>query len=130
MSINKGSEGLIKVGTVTVAEVKSWSVDESADTLETTTMGDTARTYSSSLTTFTGSCDCFYDIADTTGQGAFAIGASVTVAFQPEGDTSGDTIYTGSVIVTGSSKSSSFDGIVDVSFTFQGSGTLATSTVA
>ena len=130
MAINKGSEGLVKVGAVTIAEVKSWSFDESADTLETTTMGDTARTFSPSLTTFTGSCDAFYDVADATGQGALVVGAAVTVAFYPEGETTGDTIYTGAVIVTGVSKSSSFDGLVDVSFTFQGSGTLATSAVA
>ena len=91
MATHTGSEGTVKVGANAIAEIRSFSLEESADTLEDTTMGDTARTYKSSLTTFTGSVDVFWDETDTTGQGALTIGASVTLNVYPEGDTSGDT---------------------------------------
>ena len=52
MATHKGSEGTVKVGSNAVAEIKSYSIEESADTLEDTAMGDTARTYKSSLTSF------------------------------------------------------------------------------
>ena len=129
MATHTGSEGTVKVGANAIAEIRSFSLEESADTLEDTTMGDTARTYKSSLTTFTGSVDVFWDETDTAGQGALTIGASVTLNVYPEGDTAGDTYYSGSAIVTGITRSSSFDGLVEASITVQGSGALTASTV-
>lgn len=129
MATHTGSEGTVKVGANTIAEIRSFSIDETGDTLEDTTMGDTARTYKSSLTSFSGSVDVFYDETDTTGQGALTVGAEITINAYPEGDTAGDTYKTGSAIVTGVSLSSSFDGMVESSITFQGSGALTTTTV-
>ena len=129
MATHTGSEGTVKVGANAIAEIRSFSLEESADTLEDTTMGDTARTYKSSLTTFTGSVDVFWDETDTAGQGALTIGASVTLNVYPEGDASGDTYYSGSAIVTGITRSSSFDGLVEASITVQGSGALTATTV-
>lgn len=129
MATHTGSEGTVKVGANAIAEIRSFSLEETADTLEDTAMGDTARTYKSSLTTFTGSVDVFWDETDTTGQGALTIGASVTLNVYPEGDTSGDTYYSGSAIVTGVTRSSSFDGLVEASITVQGSGALTATTV-
>ena len=129
MATHAGSEGTVKVGSNAIAEIRSFSLEETADTLEDTTMGDTARTYKSSLTTFTGSVDVFWDETDTSGQGALTIGASVTLNVYPEGDASGDTYYSGSAIVTGVTRSSSFDGLVEASMTVQGSGALTATTV-
>lgn len=130
MATHKGSEGVVKVGANTVAEIRSYTITESADTLEDTSMGDSARTYKPSLTTFTGSIDALWDETDTTGQGALSIGAEVTFAVYPEGDTSGDTYYTGSAIVTEVSRTGSFDGLVEASVSLQGTGALSESTVA
>ena len=130
MATHKGSEGVVKVGANTVAEVRSYTITESADTLEDTSMGDTARTYKPSLTTFTGSIDALWDETDTTGQGALSIGAEVTFAVYPEGDTTGDTYYTGTAIVTEVSRTGSFDGLVEASVSLQGTGALSESTVA
>jgi len=130
MATHTGSEGTVKVGSDAIAEIRSFSIEESADTLDITTMGDTARTYLSSLTNFTGSVDVFWDETDTSGQGALTIGAEVTLNLYPEGDTSGDTYYTGTAIVTGRTINSSFDGLVEMSISVQGSGALTETTVA
>ena len=130
MATHAGSEGTVKSGANAVAEVRSFTLEESADTIEDTTMGDTSRTYITGLKTFSGSVDCFWDETDTDGQVSFAIGASVTLNVYPEGSTTGDTYYSGSAIVTGKSISSSFDGMVEASFTLQGTGALTTSIVA
>ena len=129
MATHKGSEGTVKVGSNAVAEIKSYSIEESADTLEDTSMGDSARTYKPSLSNFSGSLDVFWDETDTNGQGALSIGSEVTLNVYPEGDTAGDTYYTGSAIVTGVSRSASFDGLVEASISVQGNGALTTSTV-
>ena len=130
MATHTGSEGTVKVGTDAIAEIRSFSIEESADTLEDTSMGDTARTYKSSLTTYTGSIDVLWDETDTAGQGALTIGAEVTLNLYPEGDATGDTYLSGSAIVTGRSVNSSFDGLVEMSISVQGNGALTTSTVA
>ncbi len=48
----------------------------------------------------------------------------------PDGETSGDVELTGDAIVTGVSRSIPFDGIVTISFTFQGNGALTVGTVS
>lgn len=130
MATHTGSEGTVKVGSDAIAEIRSFSIEETADTLEDTTMGDTARTYKSSLTSFTGSVDVLWDETDSTGQGALTIGAEVTLNMYPEGDTSGDTYLTGTAIVTSRSINSTFDGLIEMSISVQGTGALTTTTVA
>ena len=129
MATHKGSEGIVKVGSNSVAEIRSYSIEESADTLEDTSMGDSAKTYKASLTSFSGSLDVFWDETDTSGQGALSIGAEVTLNVYPEGDASGDTYYTGSAIVTGVSRTASYDGLVEASISVQGNGALTETTV-
>ena len=130
MATHKGSEGTVKVGSDTVSEIRSFSIEETADTLDDTTMGDTARTRKSSLTSFAGTVDVLWDETDTTGQGAMTIGSEVTLNLYPEGDTSGDTYMTGSAIVTGRSINSSHDGLIEMSISVDGNGALTTTTVA
>ena len=129
MATHKGSEGTVKVSSNAIAEIRSYTITETADVLEDTTMGDTSRTYLSSLKTFTGSIDCFWDETDTNGQLALDPGSSVTINIYPEGSTSGDTYYTGTVLITEKSVTASFDGMVEASFSFQGTGALSETTV-
>ena len=129
MATHIGRDGIIKVGSNAVAELRSFSIEETGDTVEDTVMTDTARTYISTLTSFTGSADVFWDETDTSGQGALTVGSSVTINFYPEGADSGDTYYSGTALVTGVTRSASFDGMVEASISLQGSGALTTSTV-
>jgi len=129
MATHIGRDGVVKVGANSVAELRSFSIDETGDTVEDTVMTDTARSYISTLTSFTGSADVYWDETDTSGQGALTVGSSVTIGFYPEGEIAGDTYYSGTCIVTGVSRSASFDGMVEASITFQGSGALTASTV-
>lgn len=129
MAVHKGSEGTVKVGSNAIAEIRSYSIEETGDTLEVTTMGDTARTYVPSLTSWSGSVDVYWDETDTTGQGALTVGAQVTLNVYPEGSDAADTYYTGAAIVTGVTKSASFDGLIEASISVQGSGALTSATV-
>jgi predicted secreted protein len=129
MATHAGSEGTVKVGANAIAEIRSFSIEETADTLEDTSMGDGARTYKPSLTSYSGSIDVLWDETDSTGQGALTIGAEVTLNLYPEGSTSGDTFLSGAAIVTGRTINSSFDGLVEMSISVQGNGALTTDTV-
>ena len=129
MANHKGSEGTVHVGSNAILEIRSYSLEESCDTIEDSTMGDSARTYLASLTTFSGSVDVFWDETDTNGQVALSVGSSVTIKFYPEGSASGDTYYSGTAIVTGKTISASFDGMVEASISVQGTSAITTATV-
>ncbi len=131
MATFKGNDGVVKLGTTggtnIVGEVKSYSLEHTADTIEDTKMGDGARTYKASLKSFSGSLDVFWDDTDTDGQGAFVVGNEIEVNLYPAGVS--DTYYSGSAIVTGVSRTGSFDGMVEASLSIQGNGDLTTTTV-
>jgi len=129
MATLTGNNGTVKVGSVAIAEIRSFSVDETMDTIESTAMGDTYRSFETSLKSWNGSVDIFFDDTDTTGQGALTVGSEVTVNFQVEGDTTGDHKLSGAAIVTGRTINSSFDGLVEASLTLQGDGALTEGTV-
>ena len=130
MAVHKGSEGYVKVGSSTVAEVQNWSLTETAETIDTSSMGDTARSYVPSLTTASGSVAVRWDETDTSGQGAMTVGSEVTLNLYPEGSDSGDTYATLSAIITEAGVSGSFDGLVEASFSFTANGAVTWGTVA
>lgn len=130
MATHTGSEGTVRVGaTNNVLEIRSYSVEETADTAEDTAMGDAYRTFKTTLKAWSGSVDVFWDELDTTGQGALVVGSEVAVRFMPEGPTTGDVYLTGNAIVTGKTVSASFDGMVESTITLQGTGALTSATV-
>lgn len=128
MATHTGSEGTIKIGSDVLGELRSFSLESTAETIEDTSMGDSARTYKVGLTAFTGTASVFFDETDTA-QGTVDAGTEITLNVYPEGDTAGDTYYTGSAIVTGRTINSSFDGMVEMELSFQGSGALTETTV-
>ena len=128
MATHLGKEGTVQVGSNAIAEIRGFSIDETIDTVEDTSMGDSAKTYLASIKDFSGSVDVLYDETDTNGQTALSVGSSVTLNFAPEGTSSGDVKLTGTAIVTGKSVSSSFDGLVESTITVQGTGGLTTGT--
>ena len=133
MATFKGSDGIVKAGASgsenAIGEIRSFSVEQTADTIEDTAMGDSARTYKDSLSSFTASIDALFDDTDTAQQ-AMTIGSSLSFLFQPEGDTTGDYQLSGSGIITGISRSQSYDGLVEVSFSVQGTGALTIGTAS
>lgn len=129
MATHTGSEGLIKIGANTLGELRSYSLETTGDTIEDTSMGDSARTYKAGLTAWSGTASLYMDEADTA-QIALVVGAEITVSFYFEGNQTGDKYYTGTAIVTGKSVSASFDGLVESEISFTGTGTLSLSTAA
>jgi len=129
MATFKGNDGVVLIGTDAMAEVISFSVDETADTIEDTAMGDTAKSYKASFTDFSGTVETYFDDTDTAQTNCTA-GSSITLNLQMEGNTSGDHKLTGSAIVTSRSIGVTSDGIVTATYSFQGTGGLTETTVS
>ena len=134
MATLTGNNGVVKIdnagGTpTTIAAVRNFSVDITADTIEKTTMGNDTRQYVKGMSAFSGSADIYFDPVNYTG------GANVVAVLNPTVGSVGDAPLTvelyldgtsnkfsGEIIVTGFSVSSSMDGMVEASLSFQGSG--------
>jgi predicted secreted protein len=127
MATHTGSEGTIKVATTVVGELRSYSLEQTADTIEDTSMGDTSRSYKSALKGWSGSASLFFDEADA-GQLLLVLGTSIALKVYPEGASSGDKYYYGDAIITGSNVSASFDGMVEAEVTFTGTGAITLGT--
>jgi predicted secreted protein len=128
MATFAGKDGIVKIGSNTIGEIRSYSIEQTMDTIEDSSMGDADRTYVASLKSFSGSLDCYFDEADS-GQTDFQVGDTGTISVLMEGDTSGDHSLSGSILVTGRTITASFDGMVEASITFQGTGALTEGTV-
>jgi hypothetical protein len=129
MATFKGNEGTVLSGSNAVAEIRSFTVNETAETIQDTVMGDAAHSYVASFKDATATVECYFDDTDTNGQMTFDVGASVTVNFQMEGTTSGDHKLTGTAIITGRDVSAAADGMVEATYTMQITGGLTEATV-
>jgi hypothetical protein len=129
MATHVGTSGVVKVGANAVAEVTGFTIDETNDTVEDTTLTDTAKSYIALRKDATVTIECHWDETDTTGQTALAVGSSVTLNLYPEGADSGDLYYTGTALVTGVSQNVSMDGVIARTITVQFSGGVSTTTV-
>ena len=137
MATHKGSSGVVKIiasalgeGTETpavVGEIRSFSIDETADTVEDTVMGDSVKTYLPSLKDATLTIDALWDDADAQ-QLALDTAATINWEIHPTGTGTGEKYYDGEGVVTSKTISASYDGLVEASFSIQCVGAIAEST--
>ena len=129
MATHTGSAGVVKVGSNAVAEVRSFTLDTSAEILEKTTLTDTSRTYSVGKKGATATIECWWDETNTDGQIAIAEGNQVALNLYPEGADSGDYYFSGTFLITGESVSVPTDGIIEATFSATMTGALTRGTV-
>lgn len=113
---------------INVASVRSFTLDQELDAIESTVMGSGSRTYIPGLKQFSGSLDIYF--RDESAQGninlfdAVNSGATTSkIELYPSGETTGIKLA-GDVIITGHSITANHDGMVEASVTFQGTGAL------
>jgi predicted secreted protein len=135
MATHLGKEGIVRVGgtPTTVAEVREWQLDTTSDTAETSSINSVQgnggwRTHAATLLAWEGSISCFWDETDTNGQQTIDAGGTVALKLYPEGTTTGATFFSGNAIVTAVNRKAAIDGVVEVSFSFKGTGALSEGT--
>lgn len=144
----KGVNGVVKVAPnggskVALLHVTAFTLEETSETIDVTTMGDASRAILSTFRGFSGSCDGYWDSNDTnlghdadsaaTGADSAtdavgtspAVKAGDTIDFEVYPAGAGGSYYSGDAIVTSISRSASFDGAVEYSIAFEGTGDLA-----
>ena len=134
MATTAGTDGFVKLSTNDIAEVKSWTLDQTLEILDASVLGTSGnRVKQASFRDWKGTLECFWDPTDTNGQvainTAMANGTTVSIVLQPEGEDTGDTQYTGTAFISSVSYSGAFDNLVTATIAFEGSGALTTSTI-
>lgn len=131
MATYTGQNGVLKLDGTAVAELRSFTIESTTETIEDTVMTDSARTYKTGLETFSGTADVFFDDAHHDDISALNGGAAaVSLEAFPGGTTTGYPRLNGNVIVTGYSVTAALDGMVEASISFQGTGDLTFTTTA
>jgi predicted secreted protein len=129
MASYKGQDGVFQAitagGTLaSVTNLKSWSIEESIDSIESTTMGLTRKTFTTGIKGWTASCELLYDLSNAV-QADLVVGESVDIKIWPNTVSQAES-YAGSGIVTSTSQSGELGDLVGSSITVQGTGALTT----
>lgn len=130
MSTHSGSEGKVFVGSDQVAEIKSWSLEIKSDTTNASIIGTEWQKNQATIKGFSGGFEGFWDDNDPNGQGALVVGGIVTLNLYAAGNASGAKYWSGDAIIDSIGYSAAFDGLVEASFSFTGTGALSEQTVA
>lgn len=139
-SIHTGSQGIVYLGSTAVASIRSFTFEETQETVDATVMntaGTAFRTNKPTFKSWSATIDVFWtvddDYADALTTNVGEAGASLTPGsteyafhFWPIGDNTYELGYTGNGIITGRSITSSVDGMVEASVTVLGTSALAT----
>lgn len=126
----RGNDGVVLVASNVVASVERFTLDETMEPIENTDLGTYVKEFAVGDTSWTANIECKWDKADTTGQGAMTIGASVTVSLQPEGNVTSDETRSGTALIIGRGAVSEKGSMVMQSFSLQGTGALTVGAVA
>jgi hypothetical protein len=129
MATHVGTSGVVKVGANSVAEITGFTLNETQDTVEDTSLTDSKKSYIALRGDATATIECHWDETDTNGQEALDVGTSATIELYPEGADAGDAYYTGTGIVTGADVAVTMDGIISRTLNIQFSGGVTHTTV-
>ena len=130
MAAISGNDGQVTISGNVVASTRSFSIDTTADTIETSVMGTKVRSYVKGMSSWSGSADVYFDTTNSandwlvSGSTSTVGGAPVAVKFYIDQDATTDVVLYGNGIVTGYSVKSSMDGLVEATISVQGSGAL------
>ena len=122
MSCTAGKNGVIKAGGSAIAQLTSYSISETADTVECTHFGSLSyREHATTFKSFDGSADLIWNRQD----GDIVVGNTCTLEVFPEGDsTATDWKISGDVIITSFALTGATEDNVSASIAFQGTGVL------
>jgi len=123
MSTTRGCKGVVKAGPTptVVAEITAWDFTETADEIDTSSMGTCTKKSDAGAVKTAGNITCFWDASDA-GQNLLIVGEKVYVELYPGGDTNGLTYYKGKVLILSRGISSTVNEIVSQPFTFSVNG--------
>ncbi len=137
--IHSGSQGTVYIGSTAIASIRSFSLEETQETIDATTMntsGVAFRTNKPTFKSWSGTVDVFWTVdeasdpltGDVSEGGASLTPGSTEVVlhFWPNGDDQYHLGYTGNALITSRTISSSVDGMIEASVSVIGTSAIST----
>lgn len=129
MSVTKGRDGRFKVGSATVAEVRSFSFTRNAARADRSTIDDTWDRSAEITKNWSGQAQVWWDPTDASGQGGLEEGEEAVANLYPQGTANGAVYYTGNVIVDSVEITVNRENHVEATIQFTGNGVCTRATV-
>ena len=132
----QGYSGSCTVGGTAVAEAKAWSLDVSQETVDTTNFGSSGWKESTpTLKSWSGSITVIFDGGADSGQanliaGVTSGGTVALVLSTSAGGSGTSEKFSGDAVVTSMPVTNDVNGIIEVSFSFEGTGALTQAAIA
>ena len=122
----QGYNGSVTVASGAMGNAKAWSLDISQETVDTTDFGSSAwKESQATLKSWSGSITAIFDESGTAEgalQTGLTAGSTVALDLQLGGGTGSYDKYSGSANITSQSVTNDVNGIVEVTFSFEGTG--------
>lgn len=130
MTAATGRFGKLKVGPTptAVGELRNWRFGAQGSEIDSSIMGTGNARSDVGPISNTGGADVYWDPADA-GQLLIVVGQEVDIELYPDNDTTGKTLYSGTVRISGFNFSATVAGMVEGQITWGGDGVLTPSTV-
>lgn len=131
-----GRDGRLLLGADTLVKVTSWTLQSDLETLETTTLGDSQRSYVPGLQAFSGSASLLYYVDDDNTNDASTLlrklvkttavttADLVTLTLRLAGETSNNDV-TINAYITSASIGANVGEVISAQISFQGTGALS-----
>jgi len=136
MAFLTGRNGSLKLGASEIVKIRDWTLNTNLNTIETTSLGDSATTYTAGLFSATGSATASYYTAGTTNAtnllaniaktGEITDSDKVSLVFEAG---TGDS-FSADAFISSASISASTDEVTTVSFDFTIDGPLTSVTMS
>ena len=123
-----GHEGSVSVASGAMGNAKAWSLDVTQETVDITDFDSSGwKESTATLNSWSGSITAIFD-ASGTAEGALQTGltggSSVALELTLGGGSGSYDVYSGNAIITGQSVTNDVNGIVEATFSFEGTGAL------
>jgi len=123
-----GHSGSVTVASGSMGNAKAWSLDVAQETVDITDFDSSGwKESTATLNSWSGSITAIFD-ASGTAEGALQTGltggSSVALELQLGGGAGSYDVYSGNAIITGQSITNDVNGIVEATFSFEGTGAL------
>ena len=127
MATYRGEDGVFQAittgGTLAnVSNLRSYEISETCESIESTVMSDSSKTFVAGHKSWTASCEVLYDLANAV-QADLVVGETVDIKIFPN-TTSQTESFAGTAIVTATSQSGEIGDLVASSISLQGTGAL------
>lgn len=126
MATIRGCFGVVKIGPTptVVAELRAWELNETAERIDVSAMGDCTKKFSVGAVEGSGTFSMWLDSGPDAGQALVVVGTAVDVELFPGGEGTGNLLRSFNATITDRGEAADVNGIVELSASYAVNGAI------